>query len=66
MTFPLAQPRVSLPNVSERVRIAEHTSGLLELGEVLSADEGGDIAAVACDDDPLLPALDSVNHLGPE
>ena len=54
---------VSLANVSKRVRVAEHSYRLLELGEVLGTDEDGGVAAVAGDDDPLVPALDPIDQL---
>jgi hypothetical protein len=55
---------VCLSNVRKRLRVAQHGQRLLQLREVLGADQYGGLATVASDHDTVVFALDSVDEFG--
>ena len=52
---------VGFADVLQRFGIAQHGERLLELSEILWADDDGRIMAVARDDDPLVLVLDAID-----
>jgi hypothetical protein len=55
---------IGLSDVGEGLRVAEHRQGLLQLGEVLGAEQYRDLAAFAGDGHPLVVLLNPVDQLG--
>ncbi len=52
---------IGLSDVGEGLWVAEHRQGLLQLGEVLGAEQDGDLAAVAGDGHPFVVLLNPVD-----
>ena len=56
--------RVCLPDVGGPLAIAEDRQRLLEFSQVFGADQDGDLATIARDDDTVVLTLDPIDELG--